>query len=89
MFINECLTIKINAPYTRKRFPAFLFVSSNELVVLDSLENSKEYKNAGKRFRVYGAKELKTLAVLDKFLASFYVSKQGSFSQITSPISIL
>ena len=26
----------------------------NELVVLDSLENSKQYKNAGKRFRVYG-----------------------------------
>ena len=33
----------------------FCIVSSNELVVLDSLENSKQYKNAGKRFRVYGA----------------------------------
>ena len=33
-----------------------LFHASNELVVLDSLENySKQYKNAGKRFRVYGA----------------------------------
>ena len=42
------------APYTRKRFPAFCIVSSNELVVLDSLENSKRYKNAEKRFRVYG-----------------------------------
>ena len=34
---------------------SFCIVSSNELVVLDSLENSKQYKNAGKRFRVYGA----------------------------------
>ena len=33
----------------------FCIVSSNELVVLDSLENSKQYKNEGKRFRVYGA----------------------------------
>ena len=32
----------------------FCIVSSNELVVLDSLQNSKPYKNAGKRFRVYG-----------------------------------
>ena len=37
-------------------FLHFSFVSSNELLVLDSLENSKQYKNAGKRFRVYGAK---------------------------------
>ena len=29
------------ATYTRKRFPAFCIVSSNELVVLYSLENSK------------------------------------------------
>ena len=36
-------------------FLRFCIVSSNELVVLDSLENSKQYKNAGKRFRVYGA----------------------------------
>ena len=36
-------------------FLRFWIVSSNELVVLDSLENSKQYKNAGKRFRVYGA----------------------------------
>ena len=43
------------ATYTRKRFPAFCIVSSNELVVLYSLENSKQYKNEGKRFRVYGA----------------------------------
>ena len=41
------------APYIRKRFPVFCIVSSNELVVLDSLENSKQYKNARKRFRVY------------------------------------
>ena len=33
----------------------FCIVSSNELVVLDPLENSKQYKHAGKRFRVYGA----------------------------------
>ena len=32
-------------------FLRFCIVSSNELVVLDSLENSKQYKNAGKRFR--------------------------------------
>ena len=36
-------------------FLRFCIVSSTELVVLDSLENSKHYKNAGKRFRVYGA----------------------------------
>ena len=36
-------------------FLRFCIVSSNELVVLDSLENSKQYKNAGKRFRLYGA----------------------------------
>ena len=35
-------------------FLHFCIVPSNELVVLDSLENSKQYKNAGKRFRVYG-----------------------------------
>ena len=35
-------------------FLRFCIVSSNELVVLDSLENSKQYQNAGKRFRVYG-----------------------------------
>ena len=40
-------------PYTRKRFPAFLYCF--KLVNLDALENSKQYKNAGKRFRVYGA----------------------------------
>ena len=40
----------MEAPYTL--FLRFCIVSSNELVVLDSLENSKEYKNAGKRFRV-------------------------------------
>ena len=34
-------------------FLRFCIVSSNELVVLDSLENSKQYKNAGKRFRVH------------------------------------
>ena len=39
----------------------FCIVSSKELVVLDSLENSKQYKNAGKRFRVYGA--LTTVAI--------------------------
>ena len=33
----------------------FCIASSDELVVLDSLENGKQYKNAGKRFRVYGA----------------------------------
>ena len=36
-------------------FLRFCIVSSNELVVLDSLENSKQYKNTGKRFHVYGA----------------------------------
>ena len=39
----------------RTKVSGFCIVSSNELVVLDSLENSKQYKNAGKRFRVYGA----------------------------------
>ena len=34
-------------------FLRFCIVSSDELVVLDSLENSEQYKNAGKRFRVY------------------------------------
>ena len=34
-------------------FLRFCIVSSNKLVVLDSLENGKQYKNAGKRFRVY------------------------------------
>ena len=44
-------------------FLRFCIVSSNELVVLDSLENSRQCKNAGKRFRVYGALEdnLRTL----------------------------
>ena len=42
------------APYTRKLFLRFCIVSSNELVVLDSLVNSKQYKNAGKLFLVYG-----------------------------------
>ena len=36
-------------------FLRFCIVPNNELVVIDSLENSKQYKNAGKRFRVYGA----------------------------------
>ena len=36
-------------------FLRFCIVSSNELVVLDSLENSKQNKSAGKRFHVYGA----------------------------------
>ena len=39
-------------------FLRFCIVSSNELVVLDSLENSKQYKNAGKRFRVHGVLRL-------------------------------
>ena len=48
--------------YTRKRFRAFCVVSTNELVVLDSLENmSKQYKNAGKRFRVYAVRDLSLL----------------------------
>ena len=38
-------------------------VSSNGLVVLDSLENSKQYKNAGKRFRVYGASSYSILTI--------------------------
>ena len=49
----------------------FCNVSSNELVVL---ENSKQYKNAGKRFRVYGAED--TLSVFDKLnLQNFYVNE--------------
>ena len=47
------------ALYTWKRFPAFLYCihvyQVNGLVVLNSLENSKQCKNVGKRFRVYGA----------------------------------
>ena len=55
----------------------FCIVSSNELVVLDSLENSKQYKNAGKRFRVYGAlnyvnEHVQNLVHLIAYL-SFYV----------------
>ena len=49
--------MSICEPWLRPRthgnvFLRFCIVSSNELVVLDSLENSKQYKNAGKRFRV-------------------------------------
>ena len=36
-------------------FLRFCIVLTNELVVLDSLENNKQYKNAGERFRVYWA----------------------------------
>ena len=49
------LTVKPNVLRTRTHgnvFLRFCIVSSNELVVLDSLENSKQYKNAGKCFRV-------------------------------------
>ena len=44
-------------------FLRFCIVSSNGLVVLDSLENSKQYKNAGKRFRVYGASSYSILTI--------------------------
>ena len=39
----------------------FCIVSSNELVVLASHENSKQYKNAGKRFPVHRALTLKQI----------------------------
>ena len=42
-------------PVHTEIFLRFCIVSSNGLVVLDSLGNSKQNKNAGKRFRVYGA----------------------------------
>ena len=47
-------------------------VSSNELVVLDSLENSKQYKNARKRFRVFGALTSEILCKIDAFLIRLY-----------------
>ena len=55
-------TLSSTCPLTRPRthgnvFLRFCIVSSNELVVLDSLENSKQYKNAGKPFRVYGVQD--------------------------------
>ena len=49
------LTARLRPRTHRNIFLRFCIVSSNELVVLDSLENSKQYKNAGKRFRAYGA----------------------------------
>ena len=58
-FYEPCILISWATHYLRPRthgnvFLRFCIVSSNELVVLDSLENSKQYENAGKRFRVYG-----------------------------------
>ena len=54
--IREQQTCKSLSPLTHGNvFLRFCIVSSNELVVLDSLDNSKQYKNAGKRFRVYEA----------------------------------
>ena len=48
-------------------FLRFCIVSSNELVVLDSLENSKQYKNAEKRFRVYGPGPVKSAPPRDSW----------------------
>ena len=45
-------------------FLRFCIVPSNELVVLASLENSKQYKKAGKRFRVHGAYRVSTSPTL-------------------------
>ena len=49
--INWCVRPRTNGNV----FLRFCIVSCNELVVLNSLEDSKQYKNAGKRFCVYGA----------------------------------
>ena len=54
-FITLCSCGSLRPRTHGNVFGRFCIVSSNELVVLDSLENSKQYKNAGKRFRVYGA----------------------------------
>ena len=78
------------ATYTRKRFPAF---SSNELVVLDSLENSKQIQKRRKTFPcVYGglsfvlADEYWTFAKFIYILnAVFAAGHQGQYSQKKRP----
>ena len=57
--VNEnCL---LGPVHTETFFLRFCIVSSNELVVLASHENSKQYKNAGKRFPVHRALTLKQI----------------------------
>ena len=41
----------------------FCIVWNNELVVLDSIENSKQYKNSRNRFRVYGDKDFNLVSM--------------------------
>ena len=60
----------------------FCIVSSNELVVLNSLENSKQYKNAGKRFCVYGGKERFLFSI--NFVLDFTGHTGSIFKIITS-----
>ena len=57
MHRRNCLKIKAFTSRTHGNvFLRFCILSSNESpVVLDSLENCKQYKNAGKCFLVYGA----------------------------------
>ena len=55
LFLAYCFIINLRPRTHGNVFLRFYIVSSNELVVLDSIENSKQYKNAGTRFRVYGA----------------------------------
>ena len=50
-----CYDIYFGPCTHRNVYLRFCIVPNNELVVIDSLENSKQYKHAGKRFRVYGA----------------------------------
>ena len=56
-FFAETCTFVLRPRTHGNDFMRFCIVSINELVVLNSLENSKQYKNAGKRFCVYRALE--------------------------------
>ena len=62
-------------PYTRKRFPAFLYVSSNELLVRDSLENGKLIQKRRKTFPcVRGLRLISWVFMQDDILRIMYVS---------------
>ena len=80
---NECLWPRTHGNV----FLRFCIVSSNELVVLDSLRYSKQYKNAGKRLRVYGAFDyvLETrLPFSINFLLDFTAHTRSIFKFFTS-----
>ena len=70
-------------PYTHGNvFLRFFIDSSNELVVPDSLENSKQYKNAHKRFRacVRGL-VCKQYSSIYSFVLTKYTFDLGLFQQ--------